>query len=200
MKKLHTKYKIRDTRYKHSRSARKGFTLIEMLVTISIIALLTTMVLAYSHAGQSISNLRREAEQLVSNLRRAESLSMLSFGPGGKYREWGIRINKKEGNRYSYSLVYYKSRNNSPIPYSTVALRSGMGFNEASIGKVFLFIPPEPTPAYIPSSADGNINNKQDIQSEDQVIVLKLINNVSAPYYKVIITPTGMIYKKMISS
>ena len=197
---MNTRYKILNTKYKYSRSARKAFTLIEMLVTISIIALLTTMILAYSHTGQSISNLRREAEQLVSNLRRAESLSMLSFGPSGEYREWGIRINKKEENRYSYSLVYYESESNFPTVYSTVALRSGMSFDDASIDKVFLFIPPEPTPAYVPSSADENIGSEQDIQSEDQVIILKLINNISAPHYEVRITPTGMIYKKMVSS
>jgi len=62
---------------KNYRSKSKAFTLIEMLVTISIITVLTTMVISYSHVGQSINNLRRAAEQLMTDLKRAQSLSML---------------------------------------------------------------------------------------------------------------------------
>ncbi len=168
---------------------KRAFTLIEMLVTISIIALLTTMVLAYSHTGQSIQNLRRATEQLVSNLRRAESLSMLSFGQGETQFGWGIKINDQS----SYSLVSYKTKDSSPEVKSTIYFRKGIIVDEQSIGKTFLFIPPEPTAVYF---SGDNIYNMNDIQS-NQVIIIKLVDK-DYPCYEVRITPTGLIYKKIV--
>jgi len=181
---------------KNYRSKSKAFTLIEMLVTISIITLLTTMVISYSHVGQSINNLRRAAEQLMTDLKRAQSLSMLSFGPAAEYKGWGIEINE-EGNGYS---LIYKTDDGFETESST-SFRKNIYIidgevdneerNEKSLGKKFLFIPPEPTAVYIES---GSIE-EEDVKS-NQVIILQL-SAPDSPQYKVIISSTGMIHKEL---
>ena len=168
-----------------------GFTLIEMMVVITIVALLTTMLLVYSRQGQSIQNLRRAASQLVANIRRAESLSMLTFGTDNI--AWGVRIDQ-DGK--GYSLVHenkYKILKSK----STVALHPGMEINNQVY--IYLFIPPDPTATYISSyiSDGGSVSGLQNVDS-NQEIDLKLIDE-DYPYYKIIISPTGMIYKEIVT-
>lgn len=64
---------------------RPGFTLAELLVSIFIFGLLTTLVIANFHGGNYDQELRRAAEQLASNLRRMQNLSMSGYvyTPGG---------------------------------------------------------------------------------------------------------------------
>ena len=178
---FHTKYKIQNTKY-------RAFTLIEMMVVITIVALLTTMLLVYSRQGQSIQNLRRAASQLVANVRRAESLSMLTFGTDNI--AWGIRIDQ-DGK--GYSLVY-ESKDKVLNNKSTVTLHPGMEISNNQ-GRTYLFIPPEPTAVYIPASS--TIDNLQNIQDNEE-IDLKLIDE-DYPYYKITIAPTGMIYKEIVT-
>ena len=165
-----------------------GFTLIEMMVTITIIALLTTMLLAYSRMGQSIQNLRRAASQLVANIRRAESLSMLTFGEDNI--AWGVQISQ---NGKGYSLIY-ETKDKDLQSKSDIALSPGIIISNV-LGKTYLFIPPDPTATYIPAGA--TINSLQNIQDNEE-IDLKLTNK-DYPYYKIIISPTGMIYKEIVN-
>jgi len=147
--------------------------------------------------GQSINNLRRAAEQLVSNLRRAESSSMLSLGSGQAYELeqtcewWGIRIDEPT----QYSLVY-KIKTGTATETKTqsiISLRKGILIDDDIIGRTFIFIPPEPTAAYIDSDPDI----VHDILG-NQIITLKLSSR-DFPKYEVSISTTGMIHKKLIS-
>ena len=184
---FHTKYQIQNTCLRRQAKYR-AFTLIEMLVVITIVALLTTMLLVYSRQGQSIQNLRRATSQLVANVRRAESLSMLTFGTNDI--AWGVRIDQ-DGK--GYSLVY-ENKDKILNSKSTVALHPGMKISSKR-GYTYLFIPPEPTAVYIPASS--TIDNLQNIQDNEE-IDLKLIDK-DYPYYKIIISPTGMIYKEIVT-
>ena len=160
-----------------------------MLVTITIIALLTTMLLAYSRGGQSIQNLRRASSQLVANLRRAESLSMLTFGKDNI--GWGLQI---QSDGKGYSLVY-ETKDRELKTKSSIALPSGMIITNNSRGITYLFIPPDPTATYIPAGRTiDDIHNIQD----NEVISLKLIDK-DYPYYQVTLSPTGMVYKNIIT-
>lgn len=60
----------------HFRKFCRGTTLIEMLVVISIVALITGIVLANYKVGQSNYYLLHTSQKLVSDLRRAQDLSL----------------------------------------------------------------------------------------------------------------------------
>jgi len=184
---------------KNHRAKSRAFTLIEMLVTISIITLLTTMVISYSRAGQSINNLRRATEQLMADLKRAQSLSMLSFGSTEAPVEgWGIEIDEN-GDKY-----YLISKSDTGVfnRESSISFRKGISIvngeldNENSLGKTFFFIPPEPTVVYI-EDIEHNPTDEKDI-IDDQIIILKL-SSPDVTKYEIVISSTGMIYKKLSS-
>lgn len=54
----------------------KGFTVLEMLVVISIMALLTSLLILYSRTGENQVILFREQARLITALNRAKSLSV----------------------------------------------------------------------------------------------------------------------------
>ena len=58
---------------------KKGFTIIEMMVTLSIVTLLAVMVLAYSRQSERVTNLIRDSDKMVYELRRAQNLAMLTL-------------------------------------------------------------------------------------------------------------------------
>lgn len=60
----------------------KGFTLIEIIVSIGIIALLSAVLLTYNRAGERQIILFKEQAKVISILSRAKSLSISAFGQG----------------------------------------------------------------------------------------------------------------------
>ncbi|MEA3398274.1 MAG: type II secretion system protein, partial [Patescibacteria group bacterium] len=89
-------------------SNQSGFTLIEMLTSMSILLILTFMVVAnYNTAGKK-GELNIAAQQLASDIRRVQAhalgLKEFDFGsglenpPGG----WGIYFRDQGPNRYGY--------------------------------------------------------------------------------------------------
>jgi len=72
MKIGYTRYKIQNTKYKHSRSARKGFTLVEALVVISI--LLVGIISAFSLVAKSLATAPVIQDRLVASFLAQEKL------------------------------------------------------------------------------------------------------------------------------
>lgn len=58
---------------------KRGFTLVELLVTISIISILTAVLVSYNRSQEIPLLLFREQSQLVSTLNRAKVLSIRAF-------------------------------------------------------------------------------------------------------------------------
>lgn len=81
---------------------KKGFTLIEMTVVITIIILLSSFFFANYHSGEKMLNLKRSAHQLSQIIRKAEELSLssqeISFqnqpDPGLPKGGYGIYVDK----------------------------------------------------------------------------------------------------------
>jgi prepilin-type N-terminal cleavage/methylation domain-containing protein len=86
-----------------------GFTLIEMIVSISIIGLVTAVFLANYNAGERKTELINSANGLVSDLRHARSnfLDGVPYG-GATTSPWGIYLDKASS---SY-LVFADINNN----------------------------------------------------------------------------------------
>jgi len=63
---LHTRYNIQDTRYQHSRSARKAFTLMELLIYSGIL-IISAGIIGGIFYTVSKANLKTQAENEVNN-------------------------------------------------------------------------------------------------------------------------------------
>lgn len=68
--------KSREARQSQNLKNKKGFTVLEMLVVISIMALLSSLLILYSRTGESQVILFREQSRLITALNRAKSLSI----------------------------------------------------------------------------------------------------------------------------
>ncbi len=72
---FHTKYKIQDTRY------RKGFTLIEMLIVITIIALLSSLILV----GMGGARTKSRDSRRIADLHNIQIALELYYTKNGTY-------------------------------------------------------------------------------------------------------------------
>jgi prepilin-type N-terminal cleavage/methylation domain-containing protein len=55
---------------------KKGFTLVELLVTSAIIMIMLGVTIAYSQKGEGINRVNRSLERLSFDIRRIANLSM----------------------------------------------------------------------------------------------------------------------------
>ena len=171
---------------------KKGFTIIEMMVTLSIITLLTVMVLAYSRQGESVTNLIRDSDKMVFELRRAQNLAMLTLqqntSPTNPICRWGIYIDNNNLPQTQYILFsdfcnlgtqgQYDLGEESEI----INLLKGVVINSSKISSI-TFVPPEPQVKFNPSL------------SGDALITMCLETN-SSNCFTIYITPAGQIYKE----
>jgi len=73
----------------------KGQTVIELLVTLSVVVGLTTILIVYGRAGQRVSNVTRAAEALVFNLRRVQDYALNVRRVGSEVPcAWGIHFDQ----------------------------------------------------------------------------------------------------------
>jgi prepilin-type N-terminal cleavage/methylation domain-containing protein len=89
-----TKYKILDT--------NSGFTLIEVLVSLSIIIMMTTLFLANYSGGTRSNNLFLGEQQLVSDLRTSQNRGLGSTPYNGSFPAggWGIHLSTISNSSY----------------------------------------------------------------------------------------------------
>lgn len=142
--------------HSRSRRSRSGFTLIEILVVISITAVFSLMSLTYSKAGERQTALYVEAQKLAGLIFRAKSLSLTTYRDANPNRcGYGIEINYAAK---TYSLFAYQepsvpncpSLTSAPPNFrtmiSTYAIDSRLVLkNSASDSlSLVLFVPPNP--------------------------------------------------------
>lgn len=91
-----------------------GFTVIELMVTITIVVLVTAVVLVQYSAFNSSVLLNSQAYKIAFDLREAQSLGLGSRGQGTEFREeYGLYFNKTSGNENKYILF---QDNGSAVP------------------------------------------------------------------------------------
>lgn len=131
-----------------------GFSLVEMLVVFFIVAILASLVLAAYRTGQKRYALSQAAQQLVSDLRRAQNMAMGGIEIGAQYCGYGIEISPA-ARPTSYRFYADKKSNcqttNNKYDASddlleTVYLPQGIRIQKVSPPPLDIFFkPPEPT-------------------------------------------------------
>lgn len=185
--------KLKITKFKN-----KGFTLIEMLVTLGIITTLSSMVLVYSRKSETVSNLIREGDRIVFELRRAQNQAMLMLqqdSDGKKVCGWGIYIDKAGMPQDKFLLfadLCLPDQSKGNEKYDTgekveiISLLKGVEIFESNISSI-TFIPPEPRIKFDSDLPDGiNANIKIRLKNQQETS------------YEIQVSEIGQIYKELI--
>jgi len=167
-----------------------AFTLIEMLVTLSIVTLLTVMVIGYSRRSESLTNLMRESERLIYNLKLAQSSAMLTLKNSNQIIcGWGVAF---DVNNNQYFLFKDLAQTSCPANYKydggselvdNLKPLNGVIIKSVNVDSI-VFIPPNPDVHFMTNDGDSNAQ-----------IQLCLANDTNQCVY-IVVTKTGLIYKK----
>jgi len=189
---------------------RKGFafTIIEMMVTLSIVTLLTVMILAYSRQSETVTNLIRDSDKMVFELRRAQNLAMLTLQRSSSQAicGWGIHLNKGSTldqlphmPQTEYFLffdlcVVGTSEGNGQYDegetFEIIKLLKGVEIFKSNVDSV-VFVPPEPTIVF--NSFDEDL----DELDGNAHIRMRLTSQPHESYYKIRVTQSGQIFKTL---
>jgi prepilin-type N-terminal cleavage/methylation domain-containing protein len=188
--------------------SKKGFTLVELLVTISIMAIVTASVFGYSRQNENRNNLIRAQQRLVFELRRAQSLAMSnSQNPkdtsGNKCARWGIKFILTDGVYDSYSLQSQTCPKNlsnkcdcsvrqTPVVLENINLPNNIFIANTAdtdfYGSIYFF-PPEPIVEYVDNYGQDKILDDPEgltitIKNSSQESRQVLINSIGQVIYK----------------
>jgi hypothetical protein len=150
------------------------------------------MVLAYSRQSESVTNLIRDSDKMVYELRRAQNSSMLTLqqntSPTNPICRWGIYIDNNNLPQTQYILFsdfcnlgtqgQYDLKEESEI----INLLKGVVINSSKISSI-TFVPPEPQVKFDPPSITEGL------------IEICLETDLSH-CFTIHITSAGQIYKK----
>lgn len=187
-------YKIKNWKLK------QAFTLIEMMVTLSIITLLTSMVLVYSRQSESLTNLMREADRLMFNLHQIQNSSLLTLQQNiasQKICGWGIYFDPADATKYvlfhDFCLPNSNQGNNlydsnNGEGYEIVNLLKGVYIKKSDFQSL-VFVPPNPD---IKVSYDGI--QASTLTTNLVSVQLCLVANPNS-CFNVSINPAGQIAK-----
>jgi len=180
---------------------KKGFTFVEMMVSIGIITLLSIMVLAYNRRAETINNLVRSANKLVFELQRIQNQAMLVYqkegeegGSSEKICGWGMYFgNALSPEKTEKIFSFVDLCQNQDHKYTSeeekresINLMKNTEIFETNVNSI-VFVPPEPRVYFNPS--DVNF----------AYIKIKLENQTSLyPYYEIKVTKGGQIYKNLV--
>lgn len=161
---------------------KKGFTLIELMVVVSIMTLLSVSVLANYREGQKKYALAQAAQKLTSDLRKAQNMAISGTGIYGQYCGYGITIDASSA-PYSYNLYADFSADCSlsdnrysagDTIVSTMTLPQGIKIDSTTPSPVDIFFkPPEPT-TFINGSSLG-MSGTVTLRAEGTVLPAKMI-------------------------
>lgn len=131
----------------------KAFTLIELLITLGVLVLLSSLIIVYSRTGETNVLLFREGAKLVSNINRVKNLAISSQNwQGQKPCGYGIYFDKL-ANRYIIfteiadnctTASHQRDPNNQSNDVEVIQLNPPLFFKTINFTQVF-FLPPDPT-------------------------------------------------------
>lgn len=172
----------------------RGFTLIEMLVTLGIITALSSMILVYSRKSENISNLIREGDHIAFELRRVQNQAMLMLQQDSgseKVCGWGIYIDTNTPEQFllfkdlcEEGTSKGDERYNDGEKVETISLLRKVEIFESNISSI-TFIPPEPRVKFEPDLGNGN------------AYIRIQLKNQPGTYYEIQVSEAGQISKEL---
>lgn len=157
-----------------SPKGRGGFTLLEIIVVVSLTMLLSTMVIVYSGTSRQQVALSVEAAKLAQVIARAKALTLSTYSTGATDCGYGVRIDHAN-RRYQIESWTAPGCNAllGPSTSSTgnFALSSGVTFgNGPNRLDEIMFVPPDPiTVVVIGGSLLQNATGKIYLQTRDGI-------------------------------
>lgn len=142
---------------------KKGFTIIELLVSLGIFIVVTAMVVTNFRGGSRSDELKIAAETIASNLRRVQNMALAGelidgvTPPGG----YGIYFNLATSDRY----ILFADKNgnraydvNEALPDGTIILAKNIRLSDVlpAAASTVIFKPPKPT-IYINGDTADNV-------------------------------------------
>ncbi len=127
-----------------------GLTLVELLVVISIIAVISAIVFANYREGEKQFALQRSAHKLAQDIRRAQNMAMAARGIGGVVpRGYGIHLITTSPTQY----ILFADNNGNGLrdagdtDVETLGLETGNSITGLSPASplTIVFFPPDPT-------------------------------------------------------
>jgi prepilin-type N-terminal cleavage/methylation domain-containing protein len=128
---------------------QNGFTLIEMLVSIFIIALMSGAFLVNYRAGGKGTELKNTVQKMASDIRLAQNycLGARDFNGAATPGGWGVLIEQNQ-NRYSIfaDQNQNKTRQSAAENFMTISLPSSVEISAMTGGNAatIVFFPPDP--------------------------------------------------------
>ncbi|MDD3488157.1 MAG: prepilin-type N-terminal cleavage/methylation domain-containing protein [Candidatus Pacebacteria bacterium] len=191
----------------NSNKLKNGFTVIEMMVTLGIITLLTTMVLVHSRQSELVSNLAREGNRIAFEIQKAKSSAMLILQKGSTSQKkicgWGVYFDQapvtNQNPKESFIIFqdFCESKQGDLIGngvydegemVETINLLKNIEIFETNISSV-VFIPPEPKVFF---------SNKLTGANEGYIKIR--VKGEDYQYFEIKVSPIGQIYKTSVSN
>ena len=124
---FYTKYKLQNTRYNFFRKAKKGFTMLELLIVIGITATLSVVGVGFYINQQKAKILENTAQEIANYLHYTQQKS-ISQEQG---LQWGVHFENPSSGSDFYAL-YTGTTYSSPI--ETKYLPAGIIFTTPATG------------------------------------------------------------------
>ena len=156
---------------------KRGFTLVEMLVTLSIIVIMSSLLIVYTRGGEKIGQLNRGVERLSFDVRRMASMSMQTkqvkdkvTGDMRNVCGWGIYFPNDGGNEYIVFSDYCLGnaldntlQDTGDFIYQEEEKQEVIKLGRSvSIGDItmknFVYVPPEPRLVIVDLSDNTGLN------------------------------------------
>lgn len=145
----------------HKSQTRDGFTLVEILVVVSITAMLSSVLILYSRTGERQILLFREQSKVINLIARAKSLALQTYIDGTSSCGYGIHFALPD------TMILFRDiaadcetsdniYSGSDEDFSHLILNSGIVFSAADVSDI-LFIPPDPIIKLNPDQVSGII-------------------------------------------
>lgn len=139
-------------------ASKNGFVLVELLVTIGIIALLSSILIVYSHTGEKQVLLFRDQAKVINSIMRAKSLSVQSFEAKGNICGYGVHFNLDGAfvifEHSSDNCEDFGGYSDSDKIIKIENLDEKLYFSLIDFDDIF-FLPPDPTVMFYPIGSSG---------------------------------------------
>ncbi len=160
----------------------KGFTLIEVLVVVGILALLSATLIIYSHTGERQIILFKEQARIVSTISQAKSLSIATFGQVNVPCGYGVHFSPPKNFLIFEDLANDcqdadKRWSGENETFESFQLDPAVVFENLSLTDI-VFIPPNPSVVITPpqdqstiiiKTVDGNSSTTIKVNNAGQI-------------------------------